>query len=352
MQVEYILVGQGISGSWLSFYLWKEKKSFLVIDNHLPNAASGVAAGLINPVTGRRIVKTWMIDELLSFIVPAYEELGNVLGLSAITPKTIIDFHPSLQMKQAFEERIQENVDYLLKPEASMASTAPFHFEYGYGLIFPAYQVSLKEILSAWRKKLIAAGQYLDEFFDASLLQVSENGIRYKQFQAEKIIFCDGISSAKNPFFQCLPFSLNKGEALLLEASGIPSGYLYKKSMMLAPLDQNLYWLGSNYQWDYTDPHPSVLFRTQAESHVRNWLKLPFKIIDHVASIRPANLERRPFVGMHPVYKNIGILNGMGTKGCSLAPYFAKQLADHLLYQAPIHPEADIARFQKMLSRR
>jgi len=54
---------------------------------------------------------------------------------------------------------------------------------------------------------------------------------------------------------------------------------------------------------------------------------------------------------LHPHQKNLGILNGMGTKGCSLAPFFASQLADHLLREKEIMPEADIKRFQKILAR-
>jgi hypothetical protein len=41
----------------------------------------------------------------------------------------------------------------------------------------------------------------------------------------------------------------------------------------------------------------------------------------------------------------------MGTKGCSLAPFFAQQLVANLQEQKPIHPEADIKRFARVLSR-
>jgi hypothetical protein len=40
----------------------------------------------------------------------------------------------------------------------------------------------------------------------------------------------------------------------------------------------------------------------------------------------------------------------MGTKGCSLAPYFANQLAQYLVHQSPIDPLADVIRFRKILS--
>jgi hypothetical protein len=45
----------------------------------------------------------------------------------------------------------------------------------------------------------------------------------------------------------------------------------------------------------------------------------------------------------------IGILNGMGTKGCSLAPWFAKQITENLLYQKPIDALADVMRFKRIL---
>ena len=121
MQAEYLIIGQGISGTWLSYYLEKANKSFLVIDNQQPNSASRVAAGIINPVTGRRIVKTWMIDELLTFLIPSYEELGKELGLKAIDRKSLIDFHPTPQMKIAFDERVKENADFLFHPKRSVA---------------------------------------------------------------------------------------------------------------------------------------------------------------------------------------------------------------------------------------
>jgi glycine/D-amino acid oxidase-like deaminating enzyme len=78
---------------------------------------------------------------------------------------------------------------------------------------------------------------------------------------------------------------------------------------------------------------------------------MPFETVEHLAAVRPANMERRPFVGLHPISSSVGILNGMGTKGCSLAPYFAKQLTDHLVDQTPILPLADVQRFSKILSR-
>ena len=83
MHVDYLVIGQGICGTFLSRELQKANQSFIVIDESRPFTASKAASGIINPVTGRRIVKTWMIDKLLEFIIPAYTELGNELGIKA-----------------------------------------------------------------------------------------------------------------------------------------------------------------------------------------------------------------------------------------------------------------------------
>ena len=351
MVVDYLIIGQGISGIWLSYYLEKANKSFIVIDNQQPNAASRVAAGIINPVTGRRIVKTWMIDELLAFLVPAYEALGKELGLKAIEQKSLIDFHPTPQMKIAFDERVKEKADFLFHSKDQWQYQETFNYDFGFGEVDPCYVVNLKEILSAWRRKLLSNNKLLEENFEIEELKHFNSEVIYKNIKAEKVIFCDGINSSQNQFFKNLPFALNKGEVIIIESEDIPSTNIFKKGMMLTSVEDDVYWLGSNYLWEYPDDQPTEQFRKQTELLLRTWLKVPFKIVDHKASVRPANIERRPFVGLHPTYKKIGILNGMGTKGCSLSPFFAKQLTDYLTYGSEILAEADIKRFTKILTR-
>ena len=149
-----------------------------------------------------------------------------------------------------------------------------------------------------------------------------------------------------------LPFSLNKGEALTVDIPDLPGEHIYKKSMMLIPLARpGHWWLGSGYDWNLADLHPTSQFREKAEAHLRGWLRLPFTITGHLAGLRPATVERRPFIGIHPRWKQLGIVNGLGSKGCSLAPYFTRQLTDHILYRKPLAPETDVRRFTGALSR-
>jgi glycine/D-amino acid oxidase-like deaminating enzyme len=380
METDVLIVGQGICGTFLAWWLEQAGVSFVMIDEARSFTASRAAAGLINPVTGRRIVKTWMIDELLPFAVRAYGQLEKAFGVPLIEPSSVVDLFPTVQMRLAFLERYGEDPQYLQLPEEEHAWDAFFRYELGYGMIGPCYLVNMAGFLDSGRKRLRAAGVLLEERFDRGALVVGgpelpvqdtglkDNTIRYKDIRANRIIFCDGIESCDSPYFSRLPFAPNKGEVLILEipelrgagAGNDPANEstnggiktVFKKGISLIPWKEGLYWAGSSYEWSFPDDAPTQVFRDRSEAILQDWLKVPFKIVDHFASVRPATLERRPFVGFHPLYPAVGILNGMGTKGCSLAPYFAHQLVQHVIHEAPIQPDVDVNRFSKVLSRR
>ena len=48
---------------------------------------------------------------------------------------------------------------------------------------------------------------------------------------------------------------------------------------------------------------------------------------------------------MHPKYNTMHIMNGMGSKAVSLSPLLAKEMADLLIDDIPLHADVDIARF-------
>ncbi len=352
MQKDLIIVGQGAAGTFLSWYLLQQGLDILVIDKIDPRSASYSAAGMINPVTGRRIVKSWMIDEIMPFAFEAYTNIGNELGITAIRQKNIINFFPNQQMHDVFAERVEEHADYLVSISNDDQYKEYFNYDFGYGETAPGFLVSTHPLFASWRQQLNHKGLLLDEHFEMDALNANDAGVSYKDFTAPKIVFCDGVHGARNPWFLNLPFASNKGQALLVEIPGLPTEKVYKRSMKLVPLGNDLFWAGASYEWDHTHEQPTEEYRKATLQSLEQWLKLPVKLKDHVASMRPATLERRPFAGFHPAMKSIGILNGLGTKGFSLAPYFAHQLAENIVQRKPIHPLADVARFEKTLSRK
>ncbi|PZP48084.1 MAG: FAD-dependent oxidoreductase [Pseudopedobacter saltans] len=353
MHVDYLIVGQGISGTFLSYYLRSAGKSVLVIDKPLSNTASRIASGVINPVTGRRIVTTWMIDELLPFAKKAYQEIGKLLGESIVDECSILEFHPTLQMQEAFNTRLAESADYLSSVNNEQNWEPIFNYHFGIGKVSPALHLDLQTLLNGYRSFLQKENLLFEDVLEEQYLTIKDDSVQYKDIVASKIFFCDGVAGILHPYFDKLPFAFNKGEAIIAEIPDLPNQYIYKQGLSLVPWDKEkqLFWIGSTYTWKYDDVLPTKDFSEKVKFQLDNWLKLPYKIVDHFAAERPANVERRPFVGLHPQFPNIGILNGMGTKGCSLAPFFAKEIVDLLLSGKPINPLADVGRFARVLAR-
>jgi glycine/D-amino acid oxidase-like deaminating enzyme len=380
-KTELVIVGQGLCGTFLSLELERAGISHIVIDEQRPFSASRAAAGLINPVTGRRIVTTWMIDELLPFAADAYGRLRGLLGSSFFEPATVTDFFPTAQMRLAFLRRLEEDGAYLRLPEDDHAWDSVFYSDLGYGVIDPCWLVDVPGLLDAARQRMVARGILREERFEVGELVVGgtalpvaaaagtspepapvggEAGpgrVKWREIEAGRIVFCDGVESFSNPYFSKLPFAPNKGEVLIVEIDGLADaaraggGTVFKRGLSIVPWREGLYWVGSSYEWSFEHGEPTEGFRLRTEAALRDWLKLPFRTVEHLAAVRPATLERRPFVGFHPLYPAVGILNGMGTKGCSLAPYFARQLVRLIAAGEAILPEADVRRFSKVLSR-
>jgi glycine/D-amino acid oxidase-like deaminating enzyme len=76
--IQILIIGQGLSGSWLSYYLQQLNIDCIIIDEDKSNTASKIASGIINPVTGMRYVKTWMIDEAMPFVTQAYQAFNCI----------------------------------------------------------------------------------------------------------------------------------------------------------------------------------------------------------------------------------------------------------------------------------
>lgn len=334
-------------GTWLGYFLQEKNISFAIVDNCHQNSATKVASGVINPVTGRRMVQTWMIEEILPFAVKCYQAFQKKSKTKIITKAPTILIHPTLQMKDSFNYRLHHENLYL-KNNSSLNTDTFFNTPFGTGEIEECYWIDLLNFLEDGKKQF--QNNYIASNFNFKEFHLLDKGIQWKNIFAEKIIFCDGVNSMKNPYFNRLPFAPNKGEALIVEIKNLPADNIYKNNLSIVPWKDSLFWVGSSYEWEYSHTNPTETFKQKTIESLTHLLKVPFTVKDHIVGIRPANSERRPFVGIHPKHSEIGICNGMGTKGCSLAPYFTHQLIEHIENKSAIHSEASIARFTHLLS--
>ena len=351
MQTDFLIVGQGLCGSWLSYYLLREGASVRVIDKGTGSSASAAASGIINPVTGKRLARQWMGDVIFPFAQTAYSELGRELGETLAEETSIHTFFSTAEEAQLFEQKAAKAEDEILHYGTHMDPEL-FNSHYGIGTVHPAMLVDVRALLEGWRAKLRTAGILMEENFDWKECLLEEYGVSYKNIRSNNIIDCTGAASATNPYFSRLPFALNKGEAILATIPALPQAAIYKYAQLsIVPWVDDQFWIGSTFDWDFTDELPTTAFRQKAEAILRQWLRLPYTMGEHFAAIRPATVTRDAFSGMHPLYPQLGMLNGMGSKGCSLAPFLAHNLAQHLVRGMPLIPQVDVGRYARVLSR-
>ena len=369
--VDVIIVGQGIAGTFLSFELIDAGFSVMVIDHPMVSGASRVASGVINPVTGRRVVETWKIDELLPLASGSYQRISKKSALPSLAKSVeVLSVHGSQQMRDAFQKRQREGSPYIKNITADAFQNF-FTLPYGGHVIYPALLIDLGRLLVSYREYLKTHGWLLESKVNWQSLQLDNDklgqygAVAYQYgpepdqtIAAKWMIAADGAAGAENPYFQQLAFRYNKGEALIVSIPGLSSKYIYKLKYSIVPwgsytgdggnvthandrddIAEHLFWVGSSYQWNFDNDHPSEGFKRNVLEFLESELLMPFKVVDHLAAIRPASINRRPFAGLHPDYPQLGILNGLGTKGCSLAPYLAIGWRDLLTKGKSFDPE-------------
>ncbi len=345
-----LIVGQGLAGTLLSWCLIKNGVDVIVADDHAPNAASRVAGGLINPVTGKRLVKTWMIDELLPEAMDTYRQLEKELGIGIVTEATILDFHRTHEEAAIFKEK-QAELSGWIQDCADEPWQQYFYIQRGIGKIQPSAFVDGAALTTAWRQQLAATNNLWQGTVGYEQVAVNNDGLYVNGEWFSHIIFCEGQRAGENPWFRNLPWSVDKGEALIAHIPNLPRTHIYKNGIAIVPWRNDLFWVGASHNWKATDAQPTEVFHQQTITQLNEWLKIPYTITNHIVAMRPANFDRKPFSGFHPVQPQIGILNGFGGKGFSLAPWFARNLADHICHHMPILPDADVRRYAKVLSR-
>lgn len=349
LKTDYLIVGQGLAGTLIAHFLLAAGQKIHLIDDDYPRAATKVAAGIINPVTGRRYVKSWRIDQLIPKARQTYRELESKLNISIYHPRPVLralfnNREVNDWQARAFDPEYQRYI--VPQDQVNIGQYQAFTVPaFDYGALREGAQVEIGTLAKNYRKWLEDNGLLTVETFDYSKLQLTIQGIRYNEIQAKRVIFCEGAKSKINPYFSYLPYEGNKGEALITSIPVANFQKILKHRLFIVPLADGQYWIGSTSDNFHTDDLPSKKGRQYLTEKLKDLLQCTFRVQDHRAAIRPTIKDRRPLLGSHPKYRQLVIFNGLGTKGASLGPYWAQHLADVLTKGLPIDPEVNIERF-------
>ncbi|RYU96324.1 NAD(P)/FAD-dependent oxidoreductase [Emticicia agri] len=347
---DYIIVGQGIAGSLLGYQLIKAGRRVMVLNDESIPTSSAVAGGIFNPITGKNLDKTWLADTIFPYFKTFYLSLEKETHSHFYHETNLFRPYANEQQRKHFL-RLTDEFDLdkyisLVKPDRYS------EIENHLGGLYTtsAGWVDVPLMIESLRQLFIQSEAYKAERFDYKALDISDTQVVYKNFQASKIIFCEGYYASQNPYFNWLPFNPAKGETLIATMPDYSITEIVNQGTWIIPLGSEQCRFGSTYVWNSLDWQTTPESKETITEKTDKFLKTSYTITHQQAGIRPTTKDRRPFLGNHPAYSNVFVFNGLGTKGVSLAPYFASELLFFLENDKDLLPESNIRRFYSLYS--
>ena len=343
MDYDYLIVGQGLAGTLLAYQLIQHHQRILVIDESVAHTSSKIAAGMFTPLSGKRMAKSWMAEELLPCLKDTYAKLEILLAQQFIHYQPIQIGFSSVKEQNDFYSSRPIGIAPYLEVDAQMhpGLNAPLG---GFEVLESGW-LNTASLLGAFKTYLINNNQYLDEAFDYTALTQQANGWQYKNYRSKGVIFCEGYKNSFNPFFGDIPIIPNRGDVFNIQTACLGNDKIYKRGAYAVYQNIGHYKVGSTYHWDNASEAPDEKGYQELKSKTDLLVNGAYAIMQHKVGIRPTTRDRRPVLGRHATLSGLYLFNGLGTKGVMLAPYFSNLMALFILLNKELPEEVNLKRF-------
>jgi len=346
MEVDYIIVGCGLAGIAFCEQLRAHNKSFVVFDDS-SQQSSTVAGGLYNPVVLKRFTSVWKSKEQLQKALPLYKKLENQLGVKLDVKLPVYRKFSSLEEQNDwFTASDEPLLSEYLSPKIIKKNNKYIQAPFGFGEVLGTGRIDVKTLVVSYKKYLFDNDRLFEQAFDYEFVKSTSERVLYENISASYIVFAEGSGISKNRFFNHLPLVPAKGELLTIYAPDLNIDFVLKGNGFLIPLENHEYIVGATYDWDDTTQQITNKAKAELLDKLQHLISCNFEVVNHVAGVRPTVKDRRPLVGCHHHFKNMYVLNGLGTRGVMIGPYVAEQLFNCIEYGTPLEKEIDIKRFE------
>ena len=352
---DHLIVGGGLAGACAALWLAGRGK-VTVLEAERPAAgASGAAAGLVNPLMGRKANPAWRFEDGLDALIETLDRAGRsdlFRGDGLLRPAR------DARQAKLFRERaaaLPHHADWV--PPAVLAERFPDLVAPHGGLwVRRGGSVDLAAAVRALLRAAEARGATLrtgvrvtgwDEDGDRAWVETAEG----ERIEARTVLLALGDGFQRFPELAALPLHRVKGQTIRLARpdglGAIPAlsglGYVVPDGGALV--------VGSSYEHDFDDAEPSeaasLRLRAQAARMIPALADAP--IVEARAGVRvtvPAAVspKRLPLLGPLPGRRRVWVLTGLGSKGLLTAPLLARNLPAYLTDPDRIPAEVRVPR--------
>src|SRR6478735_7671929 len=275
-KVDALIIGQGLAGSLMAFSFLKRGLTVMVVNQINKSCSSYVAAGLYNPVTGKKRSKTWKADELFPFLEKHYKEMEVFCGEIFLHSLPIYKPFSSMHDQNYWHSYTADHDVNALTEEAgpNVKYTPDVNNEFGGFCTKRSGYLDLPLMMNSFRKKLEETDSYREEYFDPSMLQQGEDGTySWKDVTVTFIISCQGVNVLEGSLFEKLPLVPNKGEVLMLSVEMDEKEVIYNSGVFVMPRPDGLYKAGSTYKRNENNTLITPEARADIEERIKGLVK-------------------------------------------------------------------------------
>lgn len=343
--MKVIIVGGGVAGICLAHQLEAQDIDFKIITRK-ENFSSKIAAGMINPIVFRKMLKSWKADDLIPYLQDFYRKIESKIASQFFFSTPIRRLFSTPEEKLLWEEKRATDSSYhkYLSPPFSNSPDYT-SAENGNGFVTCGGYISSVKFVEDNQAYFLKSGKLIYENFDYDKIDTEQK--TYKNESFDYLFFAEGYKGTLNPFFNYLPLNHTKGEILEITSDEINEDEILNRKCFVLPMRNKQYRLGATFDWNTEDLTPTEEKKQELIDKYNLISSAKIEVIGHQTGIRPTVPDRRPLLGQHPKYPFLVIFNGLGTKGYMLAPYFSEHLISHVLENKSLEKELDISRWKK-----
>lgn len=299
------IIGQGLAGTCLAWEFLRRGIPFHVSDTG-HGGSSRVAAGLINPITGKNFEPSWRIDEFHPQAISFFQEIEAKLGTTL--------WHPTPILRLASSEKEWKKITSKL----DLPHIRPWLSENDPPV--PSGFIGAVELTDGGRVDTA-------KFVELSAAYFSEKGLLTTNTISatdSSAILCQGAAGIMEN--QLGQHRCAKGEILTVRADWPQTHIRIGAGGWLVPIGDGHFRIGSTYEWNQLDETPTDAGLKRITEIAKKLGGEEFEVTAHVSGIRPILRRSEPLIGKNTAGQ--WVFNALGSKGSLYAPKMATMLVD------------------------